>query len=471
MSSKIFNHIKKVIIASAIIVLCGTNAAYAFSFGGLGQNNTNNSIMDLINKLFNLNKEQEEYDLENLQFDLEALQGMENIDLSQITDLINKLPEGIDKDILSSTVDFSEIFAGMDLDLTGLLDTLINTIGSFLGGEDGGLNIDLGGLLGGSSLEADITETITMDAKTAVEFQGEDAVAKLSASVYMHEEETTKWALLIHPFMLSGSSIAGSVGPYYYEKGYNIIAPDLRGFGDSEGSVALGCLESMDIYDWLVKLNAEYDVSQVIVHGISLGAATTNYLSGIDGFINNGPTKINSTIKPIRELKVVGLVEDCGYVDMTEFADESTVMSYSGLTEDNFDYYSKATNSLKYCDIPMLVIHGTDDSTVDPANAETVKNTVKGDVEVWMVEGGAHAFIIMGSNADEYKAHVQDFIDDYGKDAIYDETEYEEPTFEKDEEEVEEVVVEEVKEEVEEEPEEESNFIKDLINKIYNIGK
>ena len=152
------------------------------------------------------------------------------------------------------------------------------------------------------------------------------------------------------------------------------------------------------------------------MHGISLGAATTNYLSGIDGFINNGPTKIETEIKSIRELKVIGLIEDCGYVDMTEFADKETVMSYSGLEEENFDYYSKATNSLKYCDLPMLIIHGTGDTTVDPENAETIKNTVKGDVEVWMVDGGAHAFIIMGNNKDEYKEHVQTFIDKYEKD-------------------------------------------------------
>jgi len=426
MSSKILNHIKKVIIASAIIVLCGTNATYAFSLGGQNLGGSNNFLRDLINKLFNI--EQNEYNLEDLQIDFEALKDMKNIDFSQIKDLINKLPAGKDKDILSFITKYSQNFEGMKgFDISALLGKLITAVKSLLGGTGDGLdlnldlNIDLGGLLGGllggGSLEADITKTITMDAKTAVEFAGEDVAAKLSATMYMHEEKTDKWALLIHPFMLDGTAIAGSVGPYYYEKGYNIIAPDLRGFGNSEGSVALGCFESMDIYDWLVKLNAEYDVSQVIVHGISLGGATTNYLSGIDGFINNGPTKIKSTIKPIRQLKVVGLVEDCGYVDMTEFASKSIVMLFSGLEKDTFDYYSKATNSLKYCDIPMLIIHGTSDTTVDPENAETIKNTVKGDVDVWMVDGGAHAFIVMGSNADEYKEHVHAFIDKNGKDA------------------------------------------------------
>lgn len=459
MSSKILSHIKKVIIASAIIVLCGTNATYAFSFGGSNSNSSNNSIMNLINKLFNFKKEDNQYDLEDLKIDLEALQKNDNINLDQIGDLVNKLPNGTDKTALSTTIDFSKIFEKLgDFDIKEFLGELIEKVKGLIGGIDIDLDLSglLGGLLGGGSLEADKTETITMDAKTAVEFAGEDAEAKLSATLYMHEEATTKWALLIHPFLLSGSTIANSVGPYYYEKGYNIIAPDLRGFGDSEGSVALGCFESMDMYDWLTKLNAEYDVSQVIVHGISLGGATTNYLSGIDGFINNGPTKINTQLKSIRELKVVGLVEDCGYTDMTEFASESIVKKFSGI-DDNFDYYSKATNSLKYCDLPMLIIHGTSDSMVEPENAETVKNTVKGDVDVWMVDGGAHAFIIMGSNADEYKAHVQDFIDEYGKDAdlsnISINTSTTTPVLK------------------EEETNTTSNFIQTLLNKLLNRNK
>lgn len=418
MSIKILNHIKKVIVALAIISLCSPYVAQAFSIGVNSTKST--SIRDLINRFFNLNVKQEEYKLEDLQIDLTKMKKSGNYNLNDISGLINKLPAGEDKDILSSTVDFTKLFEGENIDLKGLLDTLLKAIESLLGGIGDLLGGLLGGIGGSSSSLPVEPESIYMDAKTAVEFGGNDVAAKLHANVYRHVNEngkvdSNKWALLVHPFMLKGETIANNVGPFYYEKGYNIIAPDLRGFGESEGSVALGCLESMDIYDWLVKLNEEYSVNQVIVHGISLGGATTNYLSGIDGFLNNGPTKLDTQIKSIRELKVVGLVEDCGYVDMTEFATKSIVQSFSGLKDDTFDYYSKATNSLKYCDLPILIIHGTSDTTVKPENAETIKNTVKGDVDVWMVNGGVHAFIIMGSNKDEYKDKVQKFIDEHGK--------------------------------------------------------
>ena len=406
MDSKILHIFTKVVIILAVLILCSSSFVSAFSFGIRNDNNKTSMIGSLIDKLFNNNKE---YSLENLKEDLENMKALGNFDMSKITELINKLPAGENKDIMQGIKDMFSKFPGIDGEggIKTLLDKLINAVKSLLGG------------LGSSSGLPVEAESIYMDAQTAAEFAGNEYKVKLHASVYKHvdengNEDSDKWAVLIHPFMLKGESIAKKIGPYYYEKGYNIIAPDLRSFGESEGEVALGFLESLDTYDWLNLLNKEYNTSKVIVHGVSLGAATTNFLSGIDEFINNGPTKINTQIKSLRELNVIGLVEDCGYTDMTQFANESFLLNMNiGLTEDNFEYYSDATNSLKYCDLPMLVIHGTNDTTVKPENATTVVNTVKGETEYWSIEGGPHAGIIMGLNGEEYKTHVQNFIDKY----------------------------------------------------------
>lgn len=296
---------------------------------------------------------------------------------------------------LIEMLNLTELFAGMqDMDVKGLLDMLMNAVKSFFG-------------MGGSSSLPEVTETLTMNSSTAKDFAGEDYNVELSAKVYKNGN-STKWALVIHPFLLNGKTMANAVGPYYYDAGYNIIAPDLRGFGDSDGSVALGCLESMDIYDWLVELNKEYEVSEVIVHGTSLGAATTNFLSGIDKFIK--PEDISTPLKSLKDLKVVGLVEDCGYMRMTDFAPEVflTTLLKIGLEDKDFAHYSNAENSLENCELPMLIIHGTSDMMVDPENATEIKAIVK-DSEYVEIKGGAHALIIMGNN-EQYENGVKSFI-------------------------------------------------------------
>ena len=419
MSSKILSHINKIIIVSVILVLCATNVACAFSFGGTsGTNKSNFSITSLIELLRKFKKNDDEYSLSDFQVDLEDMQATGNIDVDKIQELFNKLPSSEDKSMLQPSIEMfaniSDISAiqGIDVSelLSKLLDTLVNAVKSLVSG--------IGGIIGGSSSDLPVEpKKIEMQPKTAVEFAGNDYNVKLVASVYMHVDEngkpdSNKWAFLIHPNSYNGEKIAGILGPFYYEKGYNIFAPDLRGAGDSEGETSLGFLDCLDVYDWLTILNRDYNPEEVIVHGISLGAATTNFLSGIDQFMNNGPVKMNTTIKSIRELKVVGLIEDCGYVDMEEFSGKDSLIKMGiGLTEENYDYYHLATNSLKYCDLPMLIIHGTKDIIVKVENADIVKNTVKGYVEQWLVEGKNHAFIIMGQEKDAYKEHVHNFID------------------------------------------------------------
>ena len=415
MNSKILSHIKKLIIASLVLILCSTNAVCAFSLGGTsGTNKTNFSLTSLIDMLRNLKKKDNEYSLSDFQIDLEDMQKTDNIDVDKIEELFNKLPNSEDKSMLQPSIDmFSNISdmgesKGIDVKtlLSKLLETLVNAVKSLIGG------------IGGSSSDLPVEpKKIEMQPKTAVEFAGNDYNVKLVSSVYLHVDEngnpdSNKWAFIIHPNSYNGEKIAGIVGPFYYEKGYNIFAPDLRGAGDSEGKTSLGFLDSLDVYDWLTILNRDYNPEEVIVHGISLGAATTNFLSGIDQFMNNGPVKMNTTIKSLRELKVVGLVEDCGYTDMEQFSSKSSLIDMGiGLTEENYDYYHLATNSLKYCDLPMLIIHGTKDIIVKVENADTVKNTVKGYTEQWLVEGKNHAFIIMGQEKDAYREHVHNFID------------------------------------------------------------
>ena len=422
MNKKFLSIITKVIIIWIVFILCMSSSVKAFNIYNYS------SLRNMIKEYYNnINEEtqhseqqevvkpddkneeateSEEYKLTELKRDLEVMKSSGNYSINDISGLIDKLPQGEDKTILNA---IKEMFVKLQetfkkIDLKSLLDKLIDAITSLMGGGSS------------SSLPVEAT-SIYMTSDTAGRFAGEDYNVKLHANIYKHvdesgNEDSDKWVLLIHPFMLNGSMIVNKLGPYYYEKGYNIIAPDLRSFGDSEGEVALGFLESLDIYDWLELLNSDYKPSQVMVHGISLGGATTNFLSGIDQFIANGPTKIDKQLKSLRELKVIGLVEDCGYTNMTEFAGESFLLNLNiGLTEENFDYYSDATNSLKYCDIPILIIHGSNDTTVDPENANTVANTVKGYKESWIIDGGVHASIIVGMNAEEYKEHVQSFID------------------------------------------------------------
>ena len=425
MNSKILNHIKKVIAALAVIVICSPHAAYAMSWYNRNPNYKQDQKQDqskqeknLIDKLIELlsNTDELKSKLKELYNFLKNFisTGSNVEDAFRIRSYINtNIPEGDTKDELLRTTDTYVLLASSGnsgFSIGSLIGSLMSILSPVVD--------TLMGVLGGNSIDAEAI-SVNIESTTASQFTDGKYKVNLHANVYINPKDTEgKWALVIHPFLMSGKTMANAVGSIYYEKGYNVFAIDLRGFGDSEGTVALGFLEALDAYDWLVYMNNEFKrdhdvkVNEIIVHGTSLGAATTNFLSGIDGMLadKDAPKKMDLKYS-LTDLNVIRLVEDCGYKDMEQFAEKDFIISLGmGLDEDNFDYYSNAINSLKYCEIPMLIIHGDADTMVDYyENAPVIAETVK-DSRLVTIDGGAHALIMMGNNK-EYVNAVNEFIE------------------------------------------------------------
>ena len=218
-----------------------------------------------------------------------------------------------------------------DGDGTGYANTLLtnsvienneNDTGKFLNSIisilDSLLNTNIGG---NSSI---VSKTLTLKSYTVCETIGGDYCLSdngLSANVYISDANSNKWAVLLHGVNMTGKQIYSTLGEMYTSQGYNVIAPDLRGAGNSEGKVAMGYLESLDTYDWIKDLNtnyARYGVNSkpetIVVHGVSLGSATTLQLATNPDIASasGGVYSANLT-----ELNVKGFVDDCGYASMT----------------------------------------------------------------------------------------------------------------------------------------------------------
>ena len=86
-----------------------------------------------------------------------------------------------------------------------------------------------------------------------------------------------------------------------------------------------------------------------------------------------------------------------------------------GLTAENFDEHENALASLEKCQLPILIIHGTSDTTVPFENSTRVYETAMNNpnipyVQRFEAEGEQHAFIILGNKENVYEGHVDNFI-------------------------------------------------------------
>ncbi|MDO4183018.1 MAG: alpha/beta hydrolase [Coriobacteriia bacterium] len=276
-----------------------------------------------------------------------------------------------------------------------------------------------------------------LEAQSAPAFAGARYRARLHAQAYVHVNragapDSNAWAVLLHPNFLNGRIMAERIGPFYYERGFNLLAPDLRSFGKSSGKVALGFLEALDTYDWLQQLNRQFSPKSVVVHGLSLGGATVNFLSGIHGFFAGakGTPEERTTahdraasaaqaavapatpaFQPLASLHVTGLVADGGYTNLGAFGTPEKLGKRTGIPTERFAYLADARNSLRHNTLPMLVIQGARDTLVAPENARLIAQATQGPVTVWDTADEWHIFVLLGNRTDEYRNRLHAFLD------------------------------------------------------------
>lgn len=223
--------------------------------------------------------------------------------------------------------------------------------------------------------------------------------------------KSNKTAIIIHG--IRGSKTAypnGAAAKIFYDQGYNLLIPDNRSHGESEGKyIGFGWLDRKDYLHWIdliIKQNGPE--SKIVVWGISMGGATTMMLSG---------EKLPEQVK--------AFVEDCGYSNMEEeltlqakrlyhlpkwpTVPTLSMMSkiFAGYTYSEADAVKQLSNNKR----PMLFIHGTKDSLIPIYMMDKIYNATQGYKQKLAIEGAGHLQSIE-KNYDLYKSTVKKFLEE-----------------------------------------------------------
>jgi fermentation-respiration switch protein FrsA (DUF1100 family) len=238
-----------------------------------------------------------------------------------------------------------------------------------------------------------------------------DDGSKLHALYVRSATESPNTALIIHGY--TDNSIRMLMIGHLYNKamGYNILLPDLRSHGKSDGKyIQMGWKDRLDILKWIDVAKEIYgDTTRMVLHGISMGAATTMMTSG-----ENLPENVKC------------FVEDCGYTSVwDEFAYEMKreyrvpvfpILHVASLYAQlkvgwNFKEAS-AVEQVKKCKLPMFFIHGDKDTYVPTWMVYKVYDAKQGDKELWVVPNVKHASAYWDCT-DEYVTKTNEFVSKY----------------------------------------------------------
>ena len=232
---------------------------------------------------------------------------------------------------------------------------------------------------------------------------------KLQLHSYVVTQNSNKWAIVVHGYGGSGKLMSDK-SKYFYDMGYNVLIPDLRGHGKSEGDyIGMGWKDRLDIISWINFIIKENPNAEIVLHGTSMGAATVLMTSG-----ENLPSNVKA------------IVADCAYTSAwDEFSYQLEtylkVPSYYILNVTNMVTKLKAGYSLKEASalecvkkatVPILYIHGDKDKFVPYSMMDKLYDATISPKEKLTIEGGEHA------NSDLvspflYWLTLEDFLNQY----------------------------------------------------------
>lgn len=219
------------------------------------------------------------------------------------------------------------------------------------------------------------------------------------------KNSTTRTALVLHGWRNSSIDFLYLARLYDRELGYSVILPDLHAHGLSEGeAISMGWLDADDALQWL----KAFKTDTMVVHGVSMGGATTMMLSG------------KTMPDGISDLR---FVDDCGYTSVwDEFA--AQLEDQFGLPEFPLMYTTSLLCKLRYgwsfgeasairqvehCRYPMLFIHGDSDTFVPTEMVHRLYEAKPEPKQLWITSNTAHASSYL-NHREEYIEHIRHFL-------------------------------------------------------------
>lgn len=228
--------------------------------------------------------------------------------------------------------------------------------------------------------------------KTTIELISEDNLT-LKAVRIENQVLSDKWAIVVHGYRGSVRSMS-NYAKHFYDEGYNVLMPHLRAHGESEGDyISMGWLDRIDMMGWINGIVNENPNAQIVLLGVSMGAATVMMTTG-----ENLPNNVKVAIS------------DCGYssvIDQFSHILNHYLLSRSFPILDASNYFSKtkfgfdlydasAVKQLGKSITPTLFIHGSADEFVPYFMLDKVYNAATNLVDgiskdKLIVEGAEHA--------------------------------------------------------------------------------
>ncbi len=233
----------------------------------------------------------------------------------------------------------------------------------------------------------------------------------LVASVIRHpDDEKRPWVMLLHGYT-GWKEECYHYALYYYRWGFNVICPDMRCQGQSEGDfIGMGYTDARDNLLWLNYILRDDPEAEIALHGESMGASCALMMAGLEELPGN----------------VRCIVSDCAYTDVPAIF-RIKLKDWTGLPDLGFTEAARlallarggydirkasALRSEAQSSIPSLFIHGAEDKFIPIEMSRRLYEACKAPKECLWMEAAGHAQSAY-KDPELYYGTIREFVEKY----------------------------------------------------------
>ncbi|MBD2463795.1 alpha/beta hydrolase [Oscillatoria sp. FACHB-1407] len=166
------------------------------------------------------------------------------------------------------------------------------------------------------------------------------------------------------------------------QTGLSVLAYDYQGYGTSQGRPSeQGSYRDIEAAYRYLRETLGIPSDRIVIHGRSVGGGPSVYLAS--------------------QQAIAGLILESTFTSAFR-----VVLPFNLFPFDKFPNLAR----LRQVTVPMLVIHGTDDTTIPLWHGETLYAAAPEPKQHWWVEGAGHNDVVLVGGAD-YGAKVRSFVD------------------------------------------------------------
>ena len=224
------------------------------------------------------------------------------------------------------------------------------------------------------------------------------------------EADCHRYAICVHGYADSAESMGLYAREYYERWGMNVLLPDLRGHGGSDGAyVGMGYPDHFDLMRWIEYILEKDPEAVILLHGISMGAATVLMTTG-----ETLPSQVRAAVSDasytsaVEEFTSVYQGLDGAFVPAPLMLQMVRLICF---VRAHFDLAKASPLAyVRHSETPTLFIHGEDDDFVPSAMMPRLYEAASCRKAFFWAPGAEH---VMSAVVDPegYWGKVESFMD------------------------------------------------------------